>query len=49
MRTVTMLLCCLPLLAAPALAEMYKWTDAEGRVHFSDRKPDTSRPVQAIE
>lgn len=49
MRIVNMLLCCLPLLAAPAAAEMYKWTDAEGRVHFSDRKPDTSRPVQSIE
>lgn len=49
MRIVNMLLCCLPLLAAPAAAEMYKWTDAEGRVHFSDRKPDTSRPVQAMD
>lgn len=49
MNAVKLLLCCLPLLAAPAAAEMYKWTDAEGRVHFSDRKPDTSRPVQAMD
>ena len=27
------------LLAMPALAETYKWTDAEGKVHYSDQPP----------
>lgn len=27
------------LAAAPAAAELYKWTDAEGKVHFSDQPP----------
>lgn len=35
--------------ALPVMAEMYKWTDAEGRVHFSDKKPTTNRPVQVME
>lgn len=30
---------CACLLAAAAPAEVYKWTDAEGRVHFGDRPP----------
>jgi len=35
-------ICCL-LLLVPALvaAEIYRWTDAEGRVHFSDEPHDT--------
>ncbi len=28
------------LLAFSASAEVYKWTDAEGRVHFGDKPPD---------
>jgi hypothetical protein len=31
-------LCCLVVL--PAAAEVYKWTDAQGRVHYGDRAPD---------
>lgn len=27
------------LAAVPAAAELYKWTDAEGKVHFSDQPP----------
>jgi hypothetical protein len=27
------------LLAMPALGDMYKWTDAEGKVHYSDQPP----------
>lgn len=27
------------LATAPAAAELYKWTDAEGKVHFSDQPP----------
>lgn len=30
---------CACLLAVGAPAEVYKWTDAEGRVHFGDRPP----------
>lgn len=28
------------LASADALAEVYRWTDADGRVHFSDRPPE---------
>lgn len=27
------------LMGAPVSAELYKWTDAEGKVHFSDQPP----------
>lgn len=30
---------CACLLAATASTEVYKWTDAQGRVHFGDRPP----------
>lgn len=30
----------LPLMAAGAQAEVYKWTDAQGKVHFGDKAPD---------
>ena len=33
----------LALFAVPALAEMYKWTDANGQVHFGDKPPAGSR------
>lgn len=29
----------LALLAAPAGADLYKWVDAQGRVHYSDKPP----------
>jgi len=32
-------LSCGYLLAMPALGETYKWTDAEGKVHYSDQPP----------
>ncbi|MGQ0577562.1 MAG: DUF4124 domain-containing protein [Betaproteobacteria bacterium] len=32
-------LACGGLLAMPAFGELYKWTDAEGKVHYSDRPP----------
>ena len=32
-------LACGCLLAMPALSETYKWTDAEGKVHYSDQPP----------
>ncbi len=29
----------IPALAAPAAAELYQWTDDNGKVHFSDQQP----------
>lgn len=34
-------------LSAPAGAEIYRWTDSDGSVHFSDEKP--ANPDQAVE
>jgi len=34
----------LPLAATTAIAEVYKWTDADGKVQFSDRPPPGSAP-----
>ena len=34
----TVILCTL-LSAAPAAAEMYRWVDAQGKVHYSDQAP----------
>ena len=36
-RWLSLLLLLAPLLAS---AELYRWVDAEGRVHFGDRQPD---------
>ena len=40
-------LACGCLLAIPALGELYKWTDAEGKVHYSDQPPppNVKQPV----
>jgi hypothetical protein len=40
-------LACGCLLAIPALGELYKWTDAEGKVHYSDQPPppNIKKPV----
>lgn len=40
------LLCCALLLPGLALAEIYRWTDAQGRVHFGERP---GAGAQAIE
>ncbi len=41
------MLACTCLLAMPALGELYKWTDAEGKVHYSDQPPppNVKQPV----
>ncbi|MFP5429587.1 MAG: DUF4124 domain-containing protein [Gammaproteobacteria bacterium] len=36
------------LAALPAQAELYKWTDAQGRVHFTDRKPAEGGKVETL-
>lgn len=38
-----LLLLALALLAPAAGAEIYKWTDAQGRVHFGDKPTDKTR------
>lgn len=44
----------LGLASLPALAEIYQWRDAEGRLHFSDRQPkgakaeDVSHKVEDV-
>ncbi|MES2821553.1 MAG: DUF4124 domain-containing protein [Pseudomonadota bacterium] len=40
------LLCCVLLLPALAMAEIYRWTDAQGRVHFSERPGAGAQPVE---
>jgi hypothetical protein len=41
----------LPLLlvALPAGADIYKWTDAQGRVHFSDQPSGGQTPAEPVE
>lgn len=45
------LLLLLSVAATPATAELYRWTDADGRVHYSDRKPaaESEEEVEAID
>ncbi|MFC1750414.1 glutaredoxin domain-containing protein [Pseudomonadota bacterium] len=41
---VTVVVTALSLLAAiPAHAQVYKWTDSNGKVHFGDRKPSSEK------
>lgn len=37
------------LLLSPAVAEMYKWVDKNGVVHFSDTPPATEKKVEVLE
>lgn len=49
MRCFPLLCSCLLLTAAlPASAELYQWKDAQGRTHFSDRKPDGPGAVTTL-
>lgn len=34
----------LAMLAAPAGAEIYKWTDAQGEIHYGDQPPSSTTP-----
>ena len=36
------------LVSAPAGAQTYKWTDAEGKVHYSDQPPPANAKEQAM-
>jgi len=49
MRTLMLLLGALSMLSfAPANAEVYKWVDKNGRIHYSDQLPEGAR-VLAIQ
>jgi hypothetical protein len=37
------------LLAAFCLADVYQWTDANGKVHFSDKKPAQQTEVKTLD
>lgn len=39
MRYASLVLC---LLATPVWADMYKWTDEDGKIHYSDQPPPTA-------
>ena len=36
------------IVAGPVAAEMYRWVDKDGRVHYSERKPGTGAQVETI-
>ena len=38
----------LTLVGTPALAEVYKWVDAEGNVHYGDRPPSSGQEPQSL-
>ena len=40
------LLILLVLVATPTLAEIYRWTDAEGRIHFGQRPPAQAERIE---
>ncbi|WP_020396205.1 DUF4124 domain-containing protein [Thiolinea disciformis] len=46
MRLIALL--CFSLLTCPALAEVYRWTDAQGNTIFGDQPPESAR-AQAVE
>lgn len=50
-KTMTMALLLIAILfaAASALADMYKWVDEKGVVHFSDTPPKTEKDVETYE
>jgi glutaredoxin len=39
---------CLLSLAIPAAAEIYRWEDSDGRVHFTDQPPPNVKRVQQL-
>jgi hypothetical protein len=45
----TLLLLIASLAALPAQAQLYKWTDAEGKVHVTDRPPENTAPQKVID
>lgn len=42
--TFVLILACLFAVAAPAFAELYKWVDENGTVHFSEVPPEVAPP-----
>lgn len=51
MRALRLLLsiaACLAWLPEQALAQLYKWTDEQGRIYYSDKAPDTDKSKAAV-
>jgi len=46
LQSITLLMLSFFLLSAGVDAEIYKWTDAQGKVHFGDSKPEAYEPEQ---
>ena len=38
----------LTMVATPATADVYKWVDAEGKVHYGDRPPSSGQESQSL-
>jgi len=49
MRMLGISMGCLLLLTLPAQADVYKWKDEKGRVHFSDQAPQNKTDVKVLE
>ena len=39
----------LTLVALPALADVYKWLDVQGNIHYSDRPPPADAKLLSVE
>jgi hypothetical protein len=49
MNRLPLLLMLCALAPLPARAELYRWTDASGQVHFSDKKPGGGNNVRTLQ
>ena len=47
--TATLILIAIHFAAVPAIADMYKWVDKNGVLHFSDTPPKTEQNVETLE
>ena len=46
---IAIIVAALLLLSFSVKAELYRWTEADGKVHFSDRKPDAAEKEVEVE
>lgn len=49
MNRFSLLLTLCALAPLPAHADLYRWTDASGQVHFSDKKPGSGSDVRTLQ
>lgn len=47
-RLAAVLVLALVLAGIPAVAEVYKWTDADGNVHYGDRPPSSAQEPRSL-